>query len=229
VLVDLAYKIQRSETRRKLTIVVERDRSVVVHAPVGATDEAIRRIVESKRHWVLEKLRHPQKYRDLAHPPGKELVSGESALYLGRQYRIEMAAGGVDAVQFNQRFLVPASKVSERKTALREWYIARANEKILPRVSRFARSLGVEFKRARIVDNRYRWGSCTVKDDVNFNWRLIKAPVFVIDYVIAHELAHLLEPNHTARFWNVVRAQVPKAEQARVWLREHGQVLEEEV
>lgn len=226
---DLAYKIQRSETRRKLTIVVERDRSVVVHAPVGATDEAIRRIVESKRHWVLEKLRHPQKYRDLAHPPGKELVSGESALYLGRQYRIEMAAGGVDAVQFNQRFLVPASKVSERKTALREWYIARANEKILPRVSRFARSLGVEFKRARIVDNRYRWGSCTVKDDVNFNWRLIKAPVFVIDYVIAHELAHLLEPNHTARFWNVVRAQVPKAEQARVWLREHGQVLEEEV
>lgn len=229
MLVDLAYKIQRSETRRKLTIVVERDRSVVVHAPVGATDEAIRRIVESKRHWVLEKLRHPQKYRDLAHPPGKELVSGESALYLGRQYRIEMAAGGVDAVQFNQRFLVPASKVSERKTALREWYIARANEKILPRVSRFARSLGVEFKRARIVDNRYRWGSCTVKDDVNFNWRLIKAPVFVIDYVIAHELAHLLEPNHTARFWNVVRAQVPKAEQARVWLREHGQVLEEEV
>ncbi|MCG6867999.1 MAG: M48 family metallopeptidase [Gammaproteobacteria bacterium] len=226
---DLAYTVQRSEKRRKLTIVVERDRSVVVHAPAGATDEAIRRVVEAKRQWIFEKLRHPQKYRDLPHPPGKELVSGEAALYLGRQYRIEVVAEGLDAVQFNQRFLVPASKVSERKTALREWYIARANERVLPRVSRFARSLGVEFKRARIVDSRYRWGSCTVKDSVNFNWRLIKAPVFVIDYVIAHELAHLIEANHTARFWNVVRAQVPKVEQARVWLREHGQVLEEEV
>jgi len=229
MLVDLAYTVQRSEKRRKLTIAVERDRSVVVHAPAGATDEAIRRVVDSKRHWILEKLRHPQKYRDLPHPPGKELVNGEAALYLGRQYRIEVVAEGLDAVQFNQRFLVPASKAAERMTSLREWYVARANEMILPRVFRFAKSLGVEFKRARIVDNRYRWGSCTVKDSVNLNWRLIKAPVFVIDYVIAHELAHLIEANHTVRFWNVVRAQVPKVEQARAWLREHGQVLEEEV
>ncbi len=226
---DFDYTIHRSDKRRKLSIAVERDRSIVVRAPSGATDEAIRRAVESKRQWIFEKLRHPQKYRDLPHPPGKELVSGESALYLGRQYRIEVVAEGLDAVQFGQRFLVPASKLSERKTALREWYIERAKEKILPRVSRFAQSLGVEFKRARIVDNRYRWGSCTVKDSVNFNWRLIKAPVFVIDYVIVHELAHLIEANHTTQFWTVVRAQVPKVEEARDWLREHGQVLEEEV
>ncbi|MDZ7841503.1 MAG: SprT family zinc-dependent metalloprotease [Gammaproteobacteria bacterium] len=226
---DLIYTVRRSEKRRRLTITVERDRSVVVHAPAGASDEAIRRVVDSRRHWISEKLKHPQKYRDHPHPPGKEMVNGESALYLGRQYRIEVVAEGLDAVQFNQRFLVPASKASERKTTLRAWYVARANEKILPRVFRFAKSLGVEYKRARIVDNRYRWGSCTVKDSVNFNWRLIKAPVFVIDYVIAHELAHLIEANHTVRFWNVVRAQVPKVDQARTWLREHGQVLEEEV
>jgi hypothetical protein len=227
--VDFVYTVQRSEKRRKLTIVVERDRKVVVHAPMGVTNEAIRRVVEAKRQWVFEKLRHPQKYHDLPHPPGKELVSGESALYLGRLYRIEVVAEGLDAVQFNQRFLLPAAKASQRRNKLRKWYIARANEKIPPRVSRFARSLGVEFSRARIVDDRYRWGSCTIKDSVNLNWRLIKAPVFVIDYVIAHELTHLIESNHTLRFWNVVRAQVPKAEQARVWLREHGQVLEETV
>lgn len=226
---DFAYTVQRSGRRRKLTIAVQRDRSVVVYAPTGTTDEAIRHIVETKRQWILEKLRHPQKYLELPHPPGKELVSGESALYLGRQYRIEMVAEGIQTVQFNQCFLVPASKASERKIALREWYVARAHEKILPRVTRFARSLGVAFRRARIVDNRYRWGSCTVKDNVHFNWRLIKAPVFVIDYVIVHELAHLIEPNHTGRFWNVVRAQAPKVDQARTWLREHGQVLEEEI
>ena len=226
---ELSYTVRRSAKRRKLTISVERDRSIVVHAPAGTSDAAIRRIVDAKRQWIFEKTGHPQKYRDLPHPPGKELVSGESALYLGRQYRIELVNDERSAVQFSQRFLVPASMAAERMGALREWYVARANEKILPMVSRVARSLGVEYKRARIVDNRFRWGSCTVKDSVNFNWRLVKAPVFVIDYVIAHELAHLLEANHTPRFWNVVRAQVPKTEAARAWLREHGQMLEEEI
>lgn len=63
--------------------------------------------------------------------------------------------------------------------------------------------------------------------DVSFNWRLIKAPTFVIDYVIVHELAHLLEPNHTVRFWGIVRTRAPGMEWARAWLREHGQLLED--
>jgi predicted metal-dependent hydrolase len=64
---------------------------------------------------------------------------------------------------------------------------------------------------------------------VNFNWRLIKAPMFVIDYVIVHELAHLMETNHTPRFWNIVRAKAPSTEKAKTWLKEHGQVLEDEL
>ena len=116
-----------------------------------------------------------------------------------------------------------------KKGAMREWYIARAKERILPRVEKQARELSVSFGQARIVDNRYRWGSCTVRNNINLNWRLIKAPIFVVDYVIAHELAHLLEPNHTPRFWNIVKTQVPNMDRARDWLREHGQLLEEEV
>jgi predicted metal-dependent hydrolase len=87
----------------------------------------------------------------------------------------------------------------------------------------------VKFGAATIVDNRYRWGSCTVNNNLSFNWRLIKAPMFVIDYVVVHELAHLLEANHTSRFWSIVRAHTPKTEKAKAWLKEHGQVLEEEV
>jgi hypothetical protein len=81
----------------------------------------------------------------------------------------------------------------KRRKVLKEWYVSRATETILPRVKRHASELGVDFGEVKIVDNRYRWGSCTVKDNVNFNWRLIKAPMFVIDYVIVHELAHLME------------------------------------
>lgn len=226
---DLTYSIRRSKKRKTLTITVERDRRVVVHAPSNASEETIERVVESRRQWIFEKLNHAQKYLELPHPPGKELVSGESALYLGRSYRIEIIAGGVGEIQFSQGFLIPASHAMRRKGAIREWYLARANEKILPRVARHARELGVEFKRARIVDDRYRWGSCTVRDNVTLNWRLIKAPPFVIDYVIVHELAHLIEANHSTRFWNVVRTQVPKMETARAWLRDNGHLLEEEI
>lgn len=225
----LEYTIQRSAKRHKLTITVERDRSVVVHAPEGISDEKIRQAVDTKRQWIYEKTGHPQKYRDLPHPPGKELVSGESALYLGRQYRIEVVRTDLAEVRFAQSFFISATQGEKRTEALREWYVGKANEKIIPRVKGHARRLGVDVAGGKIVDNRYRWGSCTLKNNVNFNWRLIKAPMFVIDYVIIHELAHLIESNHTPRFWNIVRAQSSTMEKAKAWLKEHGQLLEQEI
>jgi predicted metal-dependent hydrolase len=226
---ELEYQIVRSPKRKKLTITVERDRAVIVHAPQETSEEEVRRVVDAKRQWILTKIRHPQKYQDRLHPPGKEVVNGESAPYLGRDYRIEVAETVSGEVEFSNLFLVPPAHHAKRHEVLRDWYIARAKEKILARVEQHARDLGVEFEAARIVDNRYRWGSCTVKDNVNFNWRLIKAPMFVIDYVIVHELAHLIETNHTSRFWSIVRAHTPTMEKAKSWLKEHGQVLEEVV
>jgi predicted metal-dependent hydrolase len=112
---------------------------------------------------------------------------------------------------------------------LKEWYIARAKEKIIPRVKIYCHAIGVDVAGVKIVDNRYRWGSCTLNNNVNLNWRLIKAPMFVIDYVIVHELAHIIEANHTPRFWNIVRVQTPTMDKARAWLKEHGQLLEQEI
>ncbi len=225
----VSYTTQRSTKRRKLTITVERDRSVVVHAPVGISDDRIQKVVESKRQWIHDKIKHPQKYQALPHPPGKELVSGESALYLGRQYRIEIVETGLSGIQFRQRFLIPARQGAKRVEALRDWYINKAKEKLVPRVKLHARQLGVDVSAVKITSNRFRWGSCTLHNNVNFNWRLIKAPMFVIDYVIVHELAHLIESNHTSRFWNIVRTQTPTMEKAKAWLKEHGQLLEQAI
>lgn len=227
---ELTYTIKRSSRRKRLSITIERDRSVVVHSPVSTSEDKIREVVESKRQWIYEKTRHAQKYETLPHPPGKELVNGESALYLGRHYKIEIVKNGSNEIRFEHRFLIPAA-LSEKKerTVLRDWYIDQAQNVVIPRVNRFAKDLGVEFSKAKISDSRYRWGSCTTKDNVNFNWRLIKAPMYVVDYVVVHELAHLLESNHTPRFWNIVRAQSPKMEKAKQWLQDHGQLLEEDI
>ncbi|TVQ96855.1 MAG: M48 family peptidase [Desulfovibrionales bacterium] len=226
---DLTYTVLRSSRRKKLTITVERDRGVVVHAPATATEETIQAAVESKRKWIYEKIGHAQKYASLPHPPGKELVNGVSALFLGRLYPIALTPEQGGDIRFDDKFLIPASLRGETRHVLRGWYIAQARERILPRVRMYAQQLGVTYNEAKIVDNRYRWGSCTTKNNLNFNWRLIKAPMFVVDYVIVHELTHLLEPNHTPRFWNIVHTQSPRMDKARQWLLENGGILEEEI
>ena len=228
-MMEIEYQTVRSPKRKKLTITVERDRTIIVHAPQGTSEEVVRRVVDAKRQWILAKLRHPQKYQERPHAPGKEVVNGESAPYLGRDYRIEVAETASGEIEFSHIFVVPVAHQARRREVLRHWYIARARETILARVEQHAREVGVRFTAAKIVDNRYRWGSCTVNDNVNFNWRLIKAPMFVIDYVIVHELAHLIEANHTSRFWSIVRANTPRMEKAKDWLKEQGQILEEEI
>lgn len=225
----LDYTLRRSPKRRKLAITVERDASVIVHAPTSTPLEKIDKIVQSKRQWIHEKVNHPQKYQPRPHAPGKELVNGEAALYLGRNYRIELVEDSDTQVRFNNKFFVSRHQTAKKKQILREWYTLKAREKILPRVKQRARELGVTYAAAKIVDSRYQWGSCTPNDNVTFNWRLIKAPMFVIDYVIVHELAHFLEANHTPRFWNIVRSQMPTMAKAKTWLKENGQLLEEDI
>lgn len=161
--------------------------------------------------------------------PARLMTAGRTVRNARRDYRIEVAETESGEVEFSDFFLVPFAQQAKRREVLRDWYMARAEEKIIPRVKQHAHELGVEYGSAKIVDNRYRWGSCTVKDNVSFNWRLIKAPMFVIDYVIVHELAHLIEANHTDHFWSIIRAKSPTMEKAKSWLKEHGQILEEEV
>ena len=155
--------------------------------------------------------------------------SGESALYLGRQSRVDVVQSAQKEVVLAQGFLIPSTRPSKRKAVLRDWYVAKAEEKLASRVENRARELGVEYAALKIVDNRYRWGSCTPKNNINLNWRLIKAPMWVIDYVIVHELVHLIEPNHTERFWNILRTHSARSEKARAWRRENGELLEQEI
>lgn len=113
----------------------------------------------------------------LPHPPGKELVSGESLLYLGREYPIEIIDNARYAIRFDDRFLIPRARAASRYPVFREWLKARAEEYIFPRVRERARTLGVPVGSLKITDGRHRWGSCTPKGSLNFNWRLIKADV----------------------------------------------------
>ena len=134
-----------------------------------------------------------------------------------------------EAIRFDHAFLVPRGMSLSGRDAFRAWFSRRAKERLIPRASAWAKRLGVEPSSISVTDVQYQWGSCTPAGHVRLNWRLIKAPAGVADYVIVHELAHLLEASHSDRFWYVIRSQIPKVDASREWLKEHGQLLEEEV
>jgi predicted metal-dependent hydrolase len=223
---ELDYRVIYSK-RKTIALMVERDRSIVVRAPIGTSEDAIRQTVETKKLWLYEKLSHTQKYP--LRPVRKEFVTGETLLYLGRHYRLEVTDDDAPGVSFQNRFYISRQRQADAGRLLREWYMARAQEKLTPKIRFYAAALGVVYDRILISDLKVRWASCTPKNNLNFNWRIIKAPIFVIDYLIVHELAHLLEPNHTASFWNIVAVQLPRYSLAKDWLREHGAALEEDL
>jgi len=216
------YTIEYSN-RKTLAIFVERDKSIVVKAPIGTPQEKIDDFVTRKKYWIYKKLKNPQKFKLKRK---KEFVSGASILFLGTSYRLDVVDEKIDGITFdNTKFVISRNNQKNAYNYFKSWYRKKAEEIITPKVDYYANNLGVEYNQIKISHMEYRWGSCTPKNNLNFNWRLIKAPMFVIEYVIVHELAHFLESNHTSNFWNIVGTQVPKYLTAKNWLREYGEQL----
>ncbi len=217
------YQTRYSDKRKTLGLVVERDKSVVVLAPIGTKDSTIDQFVNKRRSWLHEKLNYSPKFKeDKTDTP---FTSGKALLYLGRNYKLDVVNDSPEDFHFSNKFTISKSNLNRGPVFLEAWYKDKAKEKITPKVEQYAKQLGVEYKGILISDLKYRWGSCTLKGNLNFNWRLIKAPHFVINYVVVHELAHLLELNHSERFWNIVRVQLPNYLEAKVWLKENGEFI----
>ncbi len=219
----IKYQIKYSN-RKTLNISVERDRSVIVRAPHYLTAEKIDKIVQFKRQWIKEKLNHTQKYPLITE--NKEFVSGETLMYLGKNYQLLIVDEEIEGIEFNRRFKISKSNQPKANELFKKWYLTQALKKIKPLATKYAKSLGVEYNQLKISEMKYRWGSCTPANNIIFNWRIIKAPMYVVEYLVAHELVHLIEDNHTPRFWNILSIQVPNYEKAKKWLKQKGQLLE---
>lgn len=219
----IEYQIKYSN-RKTLNISVERDRNIIVRAPHYLTPEKIDKIVQSKRQWIKEKLNHAQKYPLVSE--SKEFVSGETLMYLGKNYQLLVVDEEIEGIEFDQRFKISKANQPKANELFKKWYLKQALIKIEPLATKYAKSLGVKYNQFKTSEMKYRWGSCTPANNIIFNWRIIKAPMYVLEYLVAHELVHLIENNHTPRFWNILSIQVPNYEKAKNWLKKNGQLLE---
>src|SRR5712664_1936591 len=186
------YEVVYSD-RKTIRITVERDRKVVVRVPRQASESAVAAAVERKRIWIWQKIRDPRKYPDPA--SRKEYVAGETFLFLGQHYGLSLIGEQTDAVRLvGRQFEMPQAKRRIGDQLFRAWYLRQAKDVLPPRIAAFAAEMGVTYKRIWVRDLKYRWGSCTPNGTLTFNWRILQAPMLVVDYLIVHELAHILEP-----------------------------------
>jgi len=197
--------------RKSLGITITPDMEVIVKAPRDASIERIKEKVRKKSPWIIKQ----QGYFLAFHPrtPDKKYVSGETHLYLGRQYRLKVTEAMTNSVHFSGSFFeVQSKKKSSAKTLLRQWYRERAKMKFAeiaePWIQRFEK-YNVKPEAIYLQEMPKRWGSCTPKGKIILNPELIKAPKPCIEYVIIHELCHLVHPNHTTSFVQLQEKVMP--------------------
>ena len=122
-------------------------------------------------------------------------------------------------------YLPDAGDASAARAAIQSALSRRALARIREQLNTYAPRIGVSYGRVAIRDQRSRWGSCSAKGNLNFNWKLIMAPPEALIYVVIHELCHRIEFNHSPRFWALVQAQMPEYEAWKKWLKQHGSEL----
>lgn len=227
----IRYEVVRSPRRHKtIEVTVDEPGLVTVAAPVDTPPEQLEATVRRRAGWIV---RHEGAASSA--PPPRRFVSGESLPYLGRSVRLTVHP--TDAAQVGIRFHhwqfdldVPRSLQGEERmekvrAAVEAWYRERAAVKLPPRVDRIASLLGVQPKEVLIRNQRRRWASCAPDGTLRFNWRAVMAPPALLDYVVAHELAHLRVRGHTPEYWAVVAQAVPDYRLRRERLREVGPLL----
>lgn len=218
------YELKYSKRRKTLGIIIERDGKVVVTAPEGLPPTRVDELVKSKAAWIEEKIKEQGKY--LQDQTKKEFVNGEYLLYLGHPCRLNISDEQFKGVRYDGDFTISRHSQEKASDIFQAWYKKQCLETVKPLAERYAKSLGVAYNECQVVDMHYRWASCTPKGNLRFNWRAIKAPLTVVQYLIVHELAHLIEPNHSEAFWNIVAVQVPSYKEAKEWLRVNGAQIE---
>ena len=219
---DIEYTLIRSR-RKTASIYIERDGKVSVLVPEKLTARQVEDILESKRKWIYQSL---AEWQDLnANRIQRDYVNGEGFLYLGRSYRLKLVSDLPEPLMLKDGyFCLRATKGSapDADAVFREFYRAKGAVRIPPRVEYFQSKMGVKSRSIKIMDLKHRWASCTASGNLNFHWKFMMAPLTVIDYIVVHELAHLIHSNHSAAFWNEVDKVMPDFQERKIWLRDNG-------
>jgi predicted metal-dependent hydrolase len=224
----IEWRLVHSSTAKKLRMKVGPD-GVVVVLPAGRREREAAAFIGQQRGWVAEQLNRVRDLTSLRRPSAR---GSHQLLYRGEPMTVRLARD--PAWQGQNRITVdggtisivagPRSLTSPAKT-LNNWLRRQARDRINVLVAEIGRRLHRQPNRVYVMSQRTKWGNCSSRGNLSFNWRLVMAPDFVLRYLVTHEMVHLAVPDHSRKFWLTVQSLCPESDRARQWLVANGPQL----
>lgn len=214
---EIPLTVRRRRGMRRMVLRVHPVTSAVtLSLPYGVALRDGIAFVQSRARWLL---------RQIAEKGAPEEADGRVITFRGETCTVRHTGGlrGVVCLEGAEILVPGAPEFADRR--LRDWLKSEARRVIVPMVQEKAAALGVSIARISVRDTSSRWGSCNQDGALSFSWRLILAPPGVLEYVVAHEVAHRREMNHSEQFWKIVAVLCPHHAESRAWLRRHGEGL----
>ena len=220
----LSFELRVSQRARQLRLEIHSGSRLLVILPHNLPAQKAYDLIVEKENWILKHIKKQQS------PPQKKLSAGDSVLYRGKSIKIRALSVSekTATIRLRESFFeihLPQDGNLPLNEVLASWFRWQAKNQIVKETRRLAKKLGVIIGRISIRDQKTRWGSCSSKKNLNFNWRLLMAPPAVLQYVIIHELTHLEQMNHSKKFWSLVAKRCPDYKTHQKWLKEHGTEL----
>lgn len=229
-MIPFAYQVIRRPRRKTASITIKPDCTVQVRVPAALPEHIITEFVNNKSKLIQSKLNY---FKELQRTRvTHQYTSGEVFAYLGKDYRLELISGTVGVKLKKGKFIVslpedlPQDLHAQRvKEQLVHWYHKHAETKLIEKTRHYSLQLGVPPVSVEVKEYKSRWGCCYSDGRIRYNWKLIIAPHPIIDMVVTHELCHLIHPNHSTRFWQLLGTIIPDYQEKREWLKTHGHCL----
>lgn len=212
--------------RKTMEIRVEPPGKIKVISPEGLPEDLLMETVQRKSKWIQRAL---SSVKDMEYQPyNREFVNGESFLYLGGNYPLQIEIDESmrrPEVKLNRGNLLVKSPSEDQeivRRALETWYRMKCQEKVEERIEYYKDQVGAGPTEIKVKEQKRRWGSCTAQDRLLFNWRCIMAPSYILDYIVVHEMCHLIYKNHSKDYWASVAEILPDYKERRQWLKKNG-------
>jgi predicted metal-dependent hydrolase len=230
--VQINYSVTYNKRRINLRLKAVPPANIEVAAPAGFPAYRIEEVLRTKSDWILSQLAKLAETQ--ANPVNSSIQDGAELLFCGQivKLRLEPSAAQRAKVALQAGTMTASlPKHIDRQdeqavaTVLKKWYISSARRLLTERTAYWATQIGVRPQKISIREQKTRWGSCSHRANINYNWRIIMAPPAVIDYLVVHELCHIKMPNHSKDFWLLVGQSAPDYKQHRAWLRRNAALL----
>ncbi len=214
-------KIIKSK-RKSIALEVNDNAELVARVPKRFNKKVLQEFLNSKSQWLKNMQKEMRRQLQLSQ---RNFKSGETFFYLGKEYRLKIQSNTSSLYLDNNFFYLPKNQKNQAAELFVDWYKQSARNIFTQRVSVYQKKYNFKINKIKLSSARKRWGSCSSQRNLNFAWRLVMAPLFVIDYIVVHELVHLKYMNHSKRFWCMVENIYPDYKEAEKWLKENSYKL----